>query len=79
MKKRAKTPLQYGKKLKRILQENEESQTKFAVVMRVSKVTVNNSWIKRSVKPRLFTALKINAYTNRTISMQELGYQGFNH
>jgi transcriptional regulator with XRE-family HTH domain len=73
--KKYKYMLIYGRKLKKYLQDRDIRQKDFAVEMNVSPVTVNNTWIRKSKKPKLFNAYRIHDYTNGIISLGDMGYE----
>jgi len=65
--------LEFGRKLRIFLAENNIKKKVFAVELGVSAETVSN-WLSGKVKPNRLNAMYIDSYTRGLITMKDMGY-----
>lgn len=65
--------LEFGRKLRGFLAENNIKKKNFAIEIDVTPETISN-WLHKGKKPNRLHAMAIDGYTRGLISMQDMGY-----
>lgn len=65
--------LEFSRKLRGFLAENNIKKKDFAIEMDVSAETVSN-WLHKGMRPNRLHAMMIDGYTQGLVNMEDMGY-----